>query len=133
MGFIGREHTWSSNNKGTGRMRSRIDMALVNADWNSQFQDYKLLNLSQNGSDHCPIILVTDYSQPKLWKPFKFFYTWLQDRTCQDEISKAWDKSFHGSPTHKFIKRLQYIRIALSKLNKEHFGDINQNVDNLQN
>ncbi|XP_026433064.1 uncharacterized protein LOC113330470 [Papaver somniferum] len=132
MGFIVREHTWSSNNKGTGSRRSRIDMALVNAHWSNQLQDSKLLHLSQNGSDHCPIMLVTDYSQPKLWKPFKFFCIWLQDRMCKEEITKAWDISVQGSAAHKFTMRLHFTRRALSKWNKEHFGDINKNVDNFQ-
>ncbi|XP_026419489.1 uncharacterized protein LOC113315429 [Papaver somniferum] len=73
LGFLGKGHTWSSNNTGTGEKRSRIDMSLVNVEWNSVFNDSKLLHLSQLGSDHCPIMLVTDYSQPKLWKPFKLF------------------------------------------------------------
>ncbi|XP_026458705.1 uncharacterized protein LOC113359254 [Papaver somniferum] len=132
LGFIGRDHTWTNNNLGTGNRRSRIDMALVNADWNSQFQDSNLLHLTQHWSDHCPIMLVTDYSFPNLWKPFKFFFTWLNDSSCSTEISKSWEKEVHGSPGHKFIKRLQFTRAALSKWNKQHFGNINHNVDNLQ-
>ncbi|XP_026384009.1 uncharacterized protein LOC113279533 [Papaver somniferum] len=111
LGFIGREHTWSNNNMGS---------------------DSKLLHLTQMGSDHCPIMLVTDYFQPKLWKPFKFFKTWLHDRSCAAEVAKAWGKSVQGSPGHKLIKRLQFTRITLSNWNKTHFGDVNQNVDSLQ-
>ncbi|XP_026417274.1 uncharacterized protein LOC113312751 [Papaver somniferum] len=132
LGFIGRGHTWSNNNMGTGEKRSKIDLALVNGAWNTSFTDSKLLHLSQMGSDHCPIMLVTDYSQPKLWKPFKFFRTWLHDSTCAAEVAKAWDKSVQGSPGYKLIKILQFTRITLSKWNKIHFGDINQNVDTLQ-
>ncbi|XP_026442373.1 uncharacterized protein LOC113341871 [Papaver somniferum] len=132
LSFIGREHTWSNNNLGTGKKRSRLDMAFTNGAWSLHFQDFKLLHLTQNGSDHCPVMLVTDYSHPKLWKPFKFFQTWLQDRTCAAEIAKAWEKSVQGSPGYKLIKRLQFTRITLSKWNKTHFGNIDQNVDNLQ-
>ncbi|XP_026436557.1 uncharacterized protein LOC113334539 [Papaver somniferum] len=57
LGFIGREHTWSNNNMGTGIKRSRLDMSFVNGSWNSHFQDSKLLHLQQSGSDHFPIML----------------------------------------------------------------------------
>ncbi|XP_026378609.1 uncharacterized protein LOC113273054 [Papaver somniferum] len=132
LGFIGREHTWSNNNMGTGIKISRLDMAFVNGSWNQHFQDCKLIHLQHSGSDHCPIMLVTDYSQPKLWKPFKFFKTWLQDKTCAAEIAKAWEKSVQGSEGYRLIKRLQFTRITLSRWNKTHFGNIDQNVDFFQ-
>ncbi|XP_026417072.1 uncharacterized protein LOC113312539 [Papaver somniferum] len=53
--------------------------------------------------------------------------TWLQDRTCAAEIAKAWEKSVQGSPGFKLIKRLQFTKITLSKWNKTHFGNIDQN------
>ncbi|XP_026378338.1 uncharacterized protein LOC113272755 [Papaver somniferum] len=48
------------------------------------------------------------------------------------EIAKAWDKTIQGSPRFNLVKKLQLTRIALSKWNKVHSGDINQNVDILQ-
>ncbi|XP_026458780.1 uncharacterized protein LOC113359344 [Papaver somniferum] len=132
LSSIGREHTWSNNDLGTGKNISRLDMAFTNGSWSLHFQDSKLLHLTQNGSDHCHVMLVTDYSQPKLWKPFKFFQTWIQDRTCAAEITKAWEKSVQGSPRYKLIKRLQFTRITLYKWNKTNFGNIYHNVDNLQ-
>ncbi|XP_026396777.1 uncharacterized protein LOC113291460 [Papaver somniferum] len=132
LGFIGIEHTWSNNNLGTSKKKSRLDMAFTNGAWSLHFQESKLLHLTQSGSDHFPVMLVTYYSQPKLWKPFKFFQTWLQDRTCAAEIAKAREKSVQGSLGYKLIKRLQFTRITLSKWNKTYFGNIDQNVDNLQ-
>ncbi|XP_026417288.1 uncharacterized protein LOC113312767 [Papaver somniferum] len=108
LGFVGREHNWSNNNMGIGIKRSRLDMDFLNGSWNSHFQDSKFLHLQQSGSDHCPII------------------------TCAAEIAKAWEKSVQGSPGYRLIKRLQFTRITLSKWNKTHFGNIDQNVDNLQ-
>ncbi|XP_026398400.1 uncharacterized protein LOC113294209 [Papaver somniferum] len=42
LGFLGKGHTWSNNNIGTSEKRSRIDMALVNVEWNMVFNDSKL-------------------------------------------------------------------------------------------
>ncbi|XP_026400569.1 uncharacterized protein LOC113296476 [Papaver somniferum] len=132
LGFIGHEHTWKSNNLGTGKKRSWIDLALGNAAWNATFPSSKILHLSQMGSDYCPIMLITDYNQHKLWKPFKFFQTWLNDKKCAVEIAKAWSKQVQGSTTFKLTKKMQFTIIALSKWNRKHFGEINLKVDNLQ-
>ncbi|XP_026428905.1 uncharacterized protein LOC113324834 [Papaver somniferum] len=101
MGFIGRGHTWSSNNKGTGKKRTRIDMALVNAEWNSQFQDSKLLHLSQNGSDHCPIMLALPFSREKTLKAemiSKELDKWLQ---IQNDFNKQKSRD-------NFVKDMDY-------------------------
>ncbi|XP_026419793.1 uncharacterized protein LOC113315751 [Papaver somniferum] len=46
--------------------------------------------------------------------------------------SKAWSIDVNGSPGFQFIQRLKPTRRSLSKYNREHFGNINQQVDNLQ-
>ncbi|XP_026396607.1 uncharacterized protein LOC113291271 [Papaver somniferum] len=132
LGFIGHEHTWTNNNLSTGKKRSRIYIALGNPNWNVNFPSSKVLHLNQVGSDHCPIILINDYNQPKLWKTFKFFKTWLNDKRCAVEISKAWSTQIQGFAAFKLTKKLQFTRIALAKWNKKHFGDINLKVDTLQ-
>ncbi|XP_026384372.1 uncharacterized protein LOC113279955 [Papaver somniferum] len=132
LGFIGNEHTWKNNNLGTGKRRSRIDMALGNAAWNSVFPSSRVLHLSQIGSDHCLIMLIIDYNQPKLWKLFKFFQTWLNDKKCAVEIAKAWSKQVQGFAAFILTKKMQFTRIALSKWNRKHFGNINHQVDTLQ-
>ncbi|XP_026383665.1 uncharacterized protein LOC113279176 [Papaver somniferum] len=78
IGFIGKNFTWSNNNMGTGTIKSRIDMALGNGNWNLYFPNSRLHHLTQ------------------------------------------------------IVSRLSYTRRELSLWNKEHFGNINQKVENLQ-
>ncbi|XP_026417541.1 uncharacterized protein LOC113313030 [Papaver somniferum] len=98
LGFIGHEHTSTNNNLGIGRRRSRIDMALGNAAWNSVFPSSRVFHLRQMGM----------------------------------EIAKACSKQVQGSVAFILDKKMQFTRIALSKWNRKHFGNINLQVDTLQ-
>ncbi|XP_026399338.1 uncharacterized protein LOC113295210 [Papaver somniferum] len=98
IGYVGKDFTWTNNNIGTGSEKSRIDMALGNGNWNICFPNSKLMHLTQVGSDHSPIMLVTDSTVPNCWKPFKFLLTWLNDANCATVIANAWNSSVNGSP-----------------------------------
>ncbi|XP_026396242.1 uncharacterized protein LOC113290868 [Papaver somniferum] len=130
--FIGKDYTWNNNNMGTGAIKSIIDMALVNGSWNLNFPDTGLLHLTQLGSDHSPIMLDTDITVPNCWKPFKFFLTWINDESCSVVITNACQSSVSGSPGYQLVIKLSTTRRDLSLWNREHFGNINQKVDNLQ-
>ncbi|XP_026396130.1 uncharacterized protein LOC113290763 [Papaver somniferum] len=101
IGYEGKDYTWSNNNLGTGIRRSRIDMAFGNFNWNLSYPNFKVMHLTQVGSDHTPIMLLSDASVPNCWKPFKFFLTWLKDATCTSVIEKAWSIDITGSPGYQ--------------------------------
>ncbi|XP_026409878.1 uncharacterized protein LOC113304974 [Papaver somniferum] len=132
LGYSGKSHTWTSNNLGTCDRKYRIDMALGNSDWNISFPNSKLYHLNQVGSDHSPIMFVTDSSIPNCWKPFKFFLTWLNDDSCFNVIANAGKTEFNGSPAFQFTNKMNITRKTLSKWNREHFGNIHQQVNSLQ-
>ncbi|XP_026433495.1 uncharacterized protein LOC113330916 [Papaver somniferum] len=132
IGFVGKDYTWSGNNLGSGTRRSRIDMALGNVDWNHNYPNSKLLHLTQSGSDHSPIMLVTNSLDTRCWKPFKFFLTWLEDETCTSVIEEAWNINISGSPGFQLVKKFQSARKRLSIWNITIFGNVNQRVEELQ-
>ncbi|XP_026451474.1 uncharacterized protein LOC113351755 [Papaver somniferum] len=107
-------------------------MDIDNTSSTLNFPNSKLHNLNQVGSDHIPIMLVSDAKVPYFWKPFKFFLTWLNDESCATVIANAWNSSFNGSPAFQLVSKLHITRKMLSLWNKEHFGNIIQKVDNLQ-
>ncbi|XP_026416709.1 uncharacterized protein LOC113312172 [Papaver somniferum] len=130
--YVGKSYTWTNNNMGTGTKHFRIDMALGNVDWSLSFPNNKLYHLSQLGSDHSPIMLVTYATIPSCWKPFKFFLTWMNDSTCNTVIADAWSSNVYGTPAYQLVSKQHITRKKLSLWNKEHFGSINQNVDRMQ-
>ncbi|XP_026451243.1 uncharacterized protein LOC113351478 [Papaver somniferum] len=107
-------------------------MALGNSDWNISFHNSKLYHLNHVGSDHSPIMFVTDSCISNYWKPFKFFLTWFNGDSCSNVIANAWKTEFNGSPAFQFTNKMNITRKFLSKWNIEHFGNIHQHVNSLQ-
>lgn len=95
------------------------------------FSNSKLFHLTQVGSDHSPVMLVTDSTIPNCWKPFNFFLPWLNDENCATVIANAWKTGVIGSPAFELLNRFQITRIKLPLWNKENFGNINQKVDHM--
>ncbi|XP_026410606.1 uncharacterized protein LOC113305823 [Papaver somniferum] len=130
--FDGRDYTWTSNSYETGSRKARLDMALSNNDWGLNFPSAKLLHLNFIASDHCHVLLITDPIPKHLWRPFKFFRTWLGHNGFKDQLDNAWNLDFQGSPAHQLKQKQHSGRITLSQWNKMEFGDIHKNIKNLQ-
>ncbi|XP_026396153.1 uncharacterized protein LOC113290782 [Papaver somniferum] len=117
IGFVGKDYTWTSNNLGTGTMRSRIDMALGNGEWNTHFPNSKLFHLTQE--------LIAG-------NLLKIFLPGLMIMLALIILLILGKNNVVASPGFQLVKKLQFTRKDLSKWNMEHFGDINIKVDNLQ-
>ncbi|XP_026435794.1 uncharacterized protein LOC113333583 [Papaver somniferum] len=131
LGYIGRDFTRSSNKIGTGIRTSRIDMALGNQQWCSDFPNARLYHLVQAGYDHYPIMLQTDKTTKNIWIPFKFFAMWLKHAGFKNQLKIAWNTNTRGSPGHILIEKHISTRKRLSCWNKIDFGDIDSNINAL--
>jgi len=59
-------------------------------EWLDKFPATKVIHLECGSSDHKPILICLD-GIPKLWqKPWRFEYTWLEEKGCKDTIEVAW-------------------------------------------
>ncbi|XP_026459195.1 uncharacterized protein LOC113359837 [Papaver somniferum] len=132
LGYIGRDFTWSSNNLGTGIRTSIIDMALGNQQWCNDFPNARLYHLVQAGSDHCPTFLHTDKVPKNLWIPFKFFAMWLKHAGFKNQLKITWNTNVRGSPGHMLNEKHISTRKRISYWNKIDFGDIDSNINALQ-
>ncbi|XP_026458587.1 uncharacterized protein LOC113359115 [Papaver somniferum] len=128
MGYTGRSFTWSGNIHGTGIRRSRLDRALSNEEWVLSFSDAKLMHLPQLGSDHCPIMLDTSYSDGDRKRNWKYFQCYERDDTLKVEIVVVWNQPVLGSHSFQLSKKLVFARQFISKWNKEKFGNIQSNI-----
>ncbi|XP_026445199.1 uncharacterized protein LOC113345732 [Papaver somniferum] len=117
---------------GTGTKKSRIDMALGNDDWCNVFPNAKLYHLVQAGSDHCPIMLLTELENRKLWRPFKFYIMWIKNNAFKQQLVASWNTDVSGSPANKLTGKHHVTRKRLSYWNKIEFGDIDRNINKLQ-
>ncbi|XP_026440651.1 uncharacterized protein LOC113339624 [Papaver somniferum] len=97
IGYEGKDYTWTSNSFGTGTRKARLDMALSNNDRSINFSSAKLLHLNFIASDHCPVLLIKDPIPKHLWRPFKFFRTWIEHETFKEKFENSWNVDVYGS------------------------------------
>ncbi|XP_026410038.1 uncharacterized protein LOC113305157 [Papaver somniferum] len=135
IGYVGKDFTWTNNNMGIGIIKCRIDLALGNGDWSLNYPNSILLHLAQLGSDHSPIMLDTDVTLPNCESLLSFFGLGLNDASCSTIIANAWKERkerVNGSPAFQLVNKMHITRKILPLWNKEHFSDINQQVNKLQ-
>ncbi|XP_058216931.1 uncharacterized protein LOC131327817 [Rhododendron vialii] len=88
--------TWSNKQVGVGHYSCRLDRALVNSSWQSEFTESEVAALAPAISDHCPL-LVTSWDRP---------------------VDKV------GSPMFFLYEKLRILKPCLKNFNKEFYSDI---------
>lgn len=84
MELIGYPYTWERSPGTESWVEIRLDRALTNASFMSNFQEAKLTNMGITTSDHCPILLEpVSQSRTMYVKRFKFENAWLREPMCR--------------------------------------------------
>ncbi|XP_026428297.1 uncharacterized protein LOC113324188 [Papaver somniferum] len=132
MGFIGNQFTRTRNSHGTGKIKSRLDKALVNSDWLINYPDSTLKHLTRLGPDHVLIMLSLYSTVGRTSRSWKFFEHWLSNDSCENEIKNAWSSNISGSHAYILTDKQANTRNLLSKWSKITFGHIQNKISELQ-
>ncbi|XP_056692011.1 uncharacterized protein [Spinacia oleracea] len=97
---------------------------MINHAWNTQFPNTEVCFKNEGYFDHCPGIIFVYPHLAVGKKPFKFFPMWQDAPQYKDIVQQAWNMTVHGTPMYQVVQKLKNVKIALKKLNKEGFGDI---------
>ncbi|KAF1898718.1 hypothetical protein Lal_00028243 [Lupinus albus] len=106
-----------------------MDRFLISSEW-----DFKGSSLIQRGlkrsiSDHCPVVL---FDKDQDWgpRPFRVINAWFDDKDFATFVKDNWEALSHPSGWRMGIRKskLQKLNMLLKKWNKEHFGNIDQNI-----
>lgn len=63
---------------------------------------------------------------------FKFFSIWAKHHDCRTLVEEVWNKSLFGCPMAILSQKLKALKKELKVLNRDVFGDINNNVQAAQ-
>ena len=91
LGFDGNPFTWTNAREGTALIRERLDRALANHTWITQFSGTQVSHLPRTYSDHCPISinLNISISSSKNY-PFRCKEAWLGHPDFKDFFVSNW-------------------------------------------
>ncbi|XP_015933190.1 uncharacterized protein LOC107459476 [Arachis duranensis] len=120
LGFVGSKYTWKGGQrKGLDRVFKRLDRALANAEWRTEFGDARVEILSRVHSDHHPLLAVLRPNQiDRGEKPFCFEAMWATHPEFSEFIQRSWNQNNH------FYQNLKTLTQKLKVWNKEIFGHI---------
>ncbi|XP_070054663.1 uncharacterized protein [Nicotiana tomentosiformis] len=81
-------------------------------------------HLIRTGSDHAPLLMTCGVQTTKFVKPFRFLNFWTKHATFMDVVRQNWEADFIGDQFLMFKQNIKRVKAALSKWNRETFGDI---------
>ncbi|KAH7834427.1 hypothetical protein Vadar_015903 [Vaccinium darrowii] len=113
IGFVGYPFTWNNKRGGRANIRMRLDRALVNPRWRSDFPLGSLHHLPSGGSDHCPILLRFGAARARGPSRFIFYSRWTSKEACGNIVRTCWAKKFVGSRWYCILQKLRLCRRKL--------------------
>lgn len=128
--FKGQILTWFSIKDGIV-IRERLDIALVNVEWEEKYPGTQLFNLPAVGSDHSPIFLDSDFKEMKTPRKFRFELVWTELQECEQLIRNSWDIQIQGSNAFKLVKKLRNCREELRLWSKKTIPNNRTEIEDL--
>lgn len=128
----GSRFTWWNGRRGEAAIWMRLDRFLYTPVWESVFRT-SIRHLSKTTSDHSPLLITCDlnstHSAPK---DFVFLNIWVQHDDFLLVVKDSWEAPVLGSPMFVLATKLNRLRKDLARWNKETFGNIFENLQDLE-
>ncbi|XP_075104879.1 uncharacterized protein LOC142178959 [Nicotiana tabacum] len=124
QGYKGSPFTWWNGRSNAECIFKRLDRIFVNFPFQNMLPTIEVEHLIRTGSDHAPLLMTCGVQTTKFVKPFRFFNFWTKHATVMDVVRQNWEADFIGDPFMMFKQKIKRVKAALSKWNRETFGDI---------
>ncbi|XP_057247508.1 uncharacterized protein LOC130589895 [Beta vulgaris subsp. vulgaris] len=125
-------YSWNNKGEGQTRIASRIDKALVNADWIDKFTDVVVHYRANGVSDHSPLVFNMEGQTVSGGRPFRFLNSLCDHDNFEEVVKEAWFekvkhalKQLHKPQAHAYI-RIEELRRKLSEVQSQ--ADIHSNT-----
>ena len=115
LGFAGAKYTWWNKRWGKNAIKERLDRAICNSGWRTQFPKASVFHLEATNSDHAPLLIDSNPKEEFLLRPFKFEAMWTRDPRCSGVVKEAWKLEVPGSSSFVLCKKQVNTTLALKK------------------
>ncbi|WOL16390.1 hypothetical protein Cni_G25177 [Canna indica] len=111
LDYIGPKFTWNNKSISGALIQERLDRGLATGPWRHLYPMSLIHHLDDVGSDHRPLMLISNPITNNRHRRFKF-----QERWCSSEAVKTtsiWGMTTIGSPMYRLFSKLKNCRHAL--------------------
>ncbi|XP_074311591.1 uncharacterized protein LOC141647344 [Silene latifolia] len=119
--------TWTNKQDIDTLVWSKLDRALTNVAWQSQYPATSADFLPAGVSDHSPI-LVTVLKDKHSGSRFSFLNCWIDHPTYPTLVQEAWMEPVKGSLIFTLFSRLKNVQKRLRTLHKDNFTQIDHRI-----
>jgi hypothetical protein len=124
--LVGRRFTWS--NEQVDPTLVRLDRAFCNSDWDDMHPAAKLLPQASSMSDHCPLLLVQDYTV-KTPPRFRFESFWPLLQGYREVVQQSWNEPCPLTNNFAVLDfKLKRLAKCLTSWAKNYIGDIRKQM-----
>ncbi|KAF3613977.1 hypothetical protein T459_11523 [Capsicum annuum] len=120
---VGRRYTWTN-----GHVFSKLDRAIVNAEWVQRFPNVEAIVMDPRCSDHSPIGIEVDSSKPPGKMAFKFFNVLAEHPSFPEIIRQALLKPVTGVTMRKVWEKVKLAKQELKGLNNREFTGMDRKI-----
>lgn len=124
--YNGLRFTWSDRR--VRRLFCKLDRALVNAQWQSSFEESEATFLPTGSSDHSPCVVRVLRRAEKRNHIFKFCDMWTRNDNFLNLVKEAWNTRVSGTPMFKVVRKLKQVKLNLKALHRTEYDRIAEKV-----
>lgn len=132
MGFKGQPFTWSNNWECDQRIQERLDRAVANAAWITQYPSITVTHKLLLGSDHCPLVVSLMPKAERVKRQIRFEGAWLEQEECGEIVRSTWQKRVEANRRNTIQIKLGQCRNKLHKWSKQHNLNNRRRIEELQ-
>jgi len=132
LGYKGSQFTWCNNREGNEFIKERLDRALANMGWCSQFPNMSAEVLATRTSDHKPLRVQFLQGKGLPSKCFKYEACWEEDEESARVIKNEWEKDIvDENPLSVIAQKMVKCAASLSSWSRSKYGDASKRLTSL--
>ncbi|CAN6543407.1 unnamed protein product [Malus baccata var. baccata] len=112
-------------------VEERLDRGLLNGFWQEVWPTTFAEHGPVLGSDHCPIVIMSDSGRTLGCKLFRFMAFWAKDEECQKIVEECWARQWVGSMEVQWVQKLNACRSYLTRWSRNKFKQRGQQIEEL--